>query len=132
MLAFVNAVLVFILSVVVALNVYYVLKLQYTQAVIREELEKKVLDALNTMDLMDLKEFKDLEPNVKKFYKTYISGAIMPLVIKHFNVLLTTSKEYPQVSDKKKMDEFMANLNKELEKATIEFIHVAQTSSKKA
>lgn len=132
MLAFVNAVLVFILSIVVALNVYYVLKLQYTQAVIREELEKKVLEAINTMDLMDLKEFKDLEPNTKKFYKAYISGAIMPLIIKHFNVLLTTSKEYTQGVDKKKMDEFMANLSKELENATVQFIHEAQSSTQKA
>lgn len=128
MLAIVNAVLVFILSVIVALNVYYVLKLQYTQATIREELEKKVLEAINTMDLMDLKEFKDLEPNTKKFYKAYISGAIMPLVIKHFNVLLTTSKEYNQLVDKKTMDDFINNLSKELETATVNFIHSAQSS----
>jgi len=128
MLAIINAVLVFILSIIVALNVYYVLKLQYTQATIRDELEKKVLQAINTMDLMDLKEFKDLEPNTKKFYKAYISGAIMPLVIKHFNVLLTTSKEYNQLVDKKTMDDFMTNLSKELETATNQFIHTAQSS----
>lgn len=128
MLAIINAVLVFILSIIVALNVYYVLKLQYTQATIRDELEKKVLQAINTMDLMDLKEFKDLEPNTKKFYKAYISGAIMPLVIKHFNVLLTTSKEYNQLVDKKTMDDFMTNLSKELETATVQFIHTAQSS----
>jgi LPS O-antigen subunit length determinant protein (WzzB/FepE family) len=128
MLAIINAVLVFILSIIVALNVYYVLKLQYTQATIRDELEKKVLQAINTMDLMDLKEFKDLEPNTKKFYKEYISGAIMPLVIKHFNVILTTSKEYNQLVDKKTMDDFMTNLSKELETATVQFIHTAQSS----
>lgn len=128
MLTIVNAVLVFILSIIVALNVYYVLKLQYTQAIIRDELEKKVLEAINTMDLMDLKEFKDLEPNTKKFYKAYVSGAIMPLVIKHFNVLLTTSKEYNQLVDKKVMDDFMTNLSKELETATVNFIHSAQSS----
>lgn len=128
MLTIVNAVLVFILSIIVALNVYYVLKLQYTQATIRDELEKKVLEAINTMDLMDLKEFKDLEPNAKKFYKAYVSGAIMPLVIKHFNVLLTTSKEYNQLVDKKTMDDFMTNLSKELEAATVHFIHSAQSS----
>lgn len=128
MLAIIIAILLAVLSVIVALNVYYVLKLQYTQATIREELEKKVLEAINTMDLMDMKEFKDLEPNVKQFYKEYISGAIMPLVIKHFNVLLTTSKEYNQLVDKKTMDDFMDNLSKELETATVQFIHTTQSS----
>lgn len=129
MLYVINAALVFILSIIVALNVYYVMKLRYTQAYIREELEKKVEEALQTMDLSDLKEFKGMDPNMKKFYKAYIVGGIMPLVIKHFNILLTTSKEYSQLSDKNKMDKFLTELNTELEKSVVEFIHLSQTGS---
>jgi hypothetical protein len=129
MLYVINAVLVFVLSIIVALNVYYVMKLRYTQAYIREELEKKVEEALHTMDLSDLKEFKGMDPNIRKFYKAYIVDGIMPLVIKHFNILLTTSKEYSQLNDKKKMDKFLAELNTELEKSIVEFIHLSQTSS---
>jgi hypothetical protein len=51
------------------------------------------------------------------------------LVIKHFNILLTTSKEYSQLNDKMKMDKFLAQLNTELEKSIVEFIHLSQTSS---
>ena len=81
------------------------------------------------MDLSDLKEFKGMDPNIRKFYKAYIVDGIIPLVIKHFNILLTTSKEYSQLNDKKKMDKFLAELNTELEKSIVEFIHLSQTSS---
>jgi hypothetical protein len=127
MLSILNIVMIAILSLIIAMNMYNIIKLQYTQAFIRDELEKKVLSVIHNMDLTDLKEFNDLEPHVKQYYKDYVAGAIIPLMVKRFNVLMMTTNEYSRLKNnkdviKKEMDSFLVDFKKELEKMSIEFI----------
>ncbi len=134
MLNLINIILIAVISVILALNIYHIIKLQYSQAFIRDELEKKVFAVIHNMDLTDLKEFNDLEPNMKELYKEYIAGAILPLIIQRFNILLMTTNEYTNFKNnkesyKKKMDEFLIEFKKELEKLSIEFITNTQTDA---
>lgn len=132
MLHLLNIILVGIISVILAMNMYYIIKLQYSQAFIRDELEKKVFAVIHNMDLTDLKEFNDLEPHMKELYKEYIAGAIIPLLIKRFNILIMTTSEYSNFKNdkesyKKKIDAFLVDFKKELENLSIEFITNTQT-----
>lgn len=134
MLHLLNIILVGIISVILAMNMYYIIKLQYSQAFIRDELEKKVFAVIHNMDLTDLKEFNDLEPHMKELYKEYIAGAIIPLLIKRFNILIMTTSEYSNFKNdkesyKKKIDAFLVDFKKELENLSIEFITNTQTKS---
>lgn len=134
MLNLINIILIAVISVILALNIYHIIKLQYSQAFIRDELEKKVFAVIHNMDLTDLKEFNDLEPNMKELYKEYIAGAILPLIMQRFNILLMTTNEYTNFKNnkesyKKKMDEFLIEFKKELEKLSIEFITNTQTDA---
>lgn len=131
MLNLLNVILIGILSSILAINIYSVLKLQYSQAFIRDELEKKVQAVIHNMDLTDLKEFNDLEPNMKELYKEYIAGAIIPMIVQRFNILLLTSNEYNNFKNnkesyKKKIDEFLVTFKKQLEALSIEFITNSQ------
>lgn len=133
MLNLLNIVLIGIISVILAMNIYYIIKLQYSQAFIRDELEKKVFAVIHNMDLTDLKEFNDLEPNMKELYKEYVAGAIIPLLVQRFNILMMTTSEYSNFmnnkeSYKKKMDEFLVDFKKQLENLSIEFITNIQTN----
>jgi uncharacterized membrane protein (DUF106 family) len=131
MLNLLNVILIGILSSILAINIYSVLKLQYSQAFIRDELEKKVQAVIHNMDLTDLKEFNDLEPNMKELYKEYIAGAIIPMIVQRINILLLTSNEYNNFKNnkesyKKKIDEFLVTFKKQLEALSIEFITNSQ------
>lgn len=135
MLNLLNVILIGIISVILAMNMYYIIKLQYSQAFIRDELEKKVFAVIHNMDLTDLKEFNDLEPHIKELYKEYVAGAIIPLIIQRFNILMMTTSEYSSFKNdkegyKKKIDEFLVEFKKELEKMSIEYITNIQTNSK--
>lgn len=135
MLNLLNVILIGIISVILAMNMYYIIKLQYSQAFIRDELEKKVFAVIHNMDLTDLKEFNDLEPHMKELYKEYVAGAIIPLIIQRFNILMMTTSEYSSFKNdkegyKKKIDEFLVEFKKELEKMSIEYITNIQTNSK--
>lgn len=115
------------------MNIYYIIKLQYSQAFIRDELEKKVLAVIHNMDLTDLKEFNDLEPHMKELYKEYVAGAIIPLIVQRFNILMMTTSEYANFKNdketyKKKIDEFLIEFKKDLEKMSIEYITNIQTN----
>ena len=134
MLNLINIILIGILSIILALNIYSIIKLQYSQAFIRDELEKKVFAVIHSMDLTDLKEFNDLEPHMKELYKEYIAGAIIPMIVQRFNILLLTSNEFNNFKNdkegyKKKMDAFLVDFKKQLEGLTINFIANAQTAS---
>lgn len=134
MLNLINIILIAVISVILALNIYHIIKLQYSQAFIRDELEKKVFAVIHNMDLTDLKEFNDLEPHMKELYKEYIAGAILPLIVQRFNILLLTSKEYTNFKNdkesyRKKMDEFLIEFKKQLENLSIEFITNTQTNA---
>jgi hypothetical protein len=134
MLNSLNVVMIGILAFILALNIYSIIKLQYSQAFIRDELEKKVLDFIHTMDLTDLKEFNDLEPHIKQYYKEYLAGAIIPLIIKRLNILISTSAEYASMKNneeqfRKQMDAFLIEFKKELENKSIDFITNVQTST---
>lgn len=136
MLNLLNIILIGIISVILAMNIYYIIKLQYSQAFIRDELEKKVFAVIHNMDLTDLKEFNDLEPHMKELYKEYVAGAIIPLLIQRFNILMMTTNEYSNFKNdkesyKKKIDAFLVEFKKELEKMSIEYITDIQTNSKK-
>ena len=79
------------------------------------------------MDLTDLKEFNDIEPHMKEIYKEYVAGAIIPLLIQRFNILMMTTSEYAKFindkeSYKKKIDEFLVDFKKQLESNSIEYI----------
>lgn len=135
MLNLLNVILIGIISVILAMNIYYIIKLQYSQAFIRDELEKKVFAVIHNMDLTDLKEFNDLEPHMKELYKEYVAGAIIPLIIKRLNILMMTTSEYSnfkndKASYKKKIDEFLVDFKKELEKMSIEYITNIQTNER--
>lgn len=132
MLNLINITLIGIISVILAINIYSIIKLQYSQAFIRDELEKKVVAVIHNMDLTDLKEFNDLEPHLKELYKEYVAGAIIPLAIQQFNVLMMTTKEYSNFKNdkenyKKKIDAFIVEFKKELERLSIEAITDIQT-----
>lgn len=134
MLNLLNIVLVGILSVILAMNIYYIIKLQYSQAFIRDELEKKVLAVIHNMDLTDLKEFNDLEPHMKELYKEYVAGAIIPLLVQRFNILMMTTNEYSSFKNdkesyKKKLDAFLIEFKKQLEDLSIEFITNVQSDN---
>lgn len=127
MLNLLNIVLVGIISLILAINIYYIIKLQYSQAFIRDELEKKVFAVIHNMDLTDLKEFNDLEPHMKEFYKEYVAGAIIPLLVQRFNILMMTTNEYSHLKNdkenyKKKMDDFLVDFKQTLENMSIEYI----------
>lgn len=131
MLNLLNVILIGIISVILAINIYSIIKLQYSQAFIRDELEKKVQAVIHNMDLTDLKEFNDLEPDMKALYKEYIAGAIIPMIVQRFNILLLTSNEYNNFKNnkesyKKKMDEFLVAFKKQLEVVSIDLITNAQ------
>lgn len=129
MLAIVNSILVLVLTIIVAINIYYVMKLQYTQITIRDELENKIRQTIGNMDLSDLKEFRDVEPSTKQFYKAYLAGVIVPMVIKHFNVLLTSSKEYVRFKSTNDVDGFVEDVKDILDRATAEFLSNIQSKS---
>lgn len=134
MLNIINITLIAVISLILAMNFYYVIKIQYTQAFIRDELEKKVFAVIHNMDLTDLKEFNDLEPNMKELYKEYIAGAIIPLIMQRFNILMMTTNEYTNFKNnketyKKKMDEFLIDFKKQLEALSIEFIANTQLNA---
>jgi hypothetical protein len=133
MLNLLNIILIGIISVILAMNIYYIIKLQYSQAFIRDELEKKVFAVIHNMDLTDLKEFNDLEPHLKELYKEYVAGAIIPLLIQRFNVLMMTTSEYSNFKNdkesyKKKIDAFLIEFKKELENMSIEYITNIQSN----
>lgn len=132
MLSVLNAVLISCLAVIVALNIYFLMRLQYTQAYIREELEKKVNDMIHTMDLTDLKEFNSLEDNMKDYYKTYFANVIIPLLVKNLSVMVMTTDEYAGLKDKaatkKKMDAFISEVKKQLDAYSVQFIAAAAES----
>jgi hypothetical protein len=131
MLNLLNIILIGVISVILAINIYSIIRLQYSQAFIRDELEKKVQAVIHNMDLTDLKEFNDLDPNMKELYKEYIAGAIIPMIIQRFNILMLTTNEYNNFKNnkesyKKKMDEFLVVFKKQLEASTIDFITNSQ------
>jgi hypothetical protein len=131
MLNLLNVILIGIISVILAINIYSIIKLQYSQAFIRDELEKKVQAVIHNMDLTDLKEFNDLEPEMKALYKEYIAGAIIPMIVQRFNILMMTTNEYNSFKNnkesyKKKMDEFLVAFKKQLEIVSIDFITKSQ------
>jgi hypothetical protein len=133
MLNLLNIILIGIISVILAMNIYYIIKLQYSQAFIRDELEKKVFAVIHNMDLTDLKEFNDLEPHLKELYKEYVAGAIIPLLIQRFNVLMMTTSEYSNFKNdkesyKKKINAFLIEFKKELENMSIEYITNIQSN----
>jgi hypothetical protein len=134
MLNLLNVILIGTISVILAMNIYYIIKLQYSQAFIRDELEKKVFAVIHNMDLTDLKEFNDLEPHMKELYKEYVAGAIIPLIIQRFNILMMTTSEYSNFKNnkesyKKKIDEFLVEFKKELENMSIEYITNIQNNN---
>lgn len=136
MLNLLNVILIGVISVILAMNIYYILKLQYSQAFIRDELEKKVSAVIHNMDLTDLKEFNDIEPHMKEMYKEYVAGAIIPLLIQRFNILMMTTSEYAKFindkeSYKKKIDEFLVDFKKQLENNSIEYITNIQNNQQK-
>jgi hypothetical protein len=135
MLNLLNVILIGTISVILAMNIYYIIKLQYSQAFIRDELEKKVFAVIHNMDLTDLKEFNDLEPHMKELYKEYVAGAIIPLIIQRFNILMMTTSEYSNFKNnkesyKKKIDAFLVEFKKELENMSIEYITNIQNNNK--
>lgn len=126
--------LVLVLTCILSITVYSVMRLRHAHVEnqraleqTRVTLEEKIKKSLEIIDLTDLAEFRKLDPLVKQYYKKYISGKIMPIVVTTLNQLLTSTKEYEQAvanpkEIEKVLDEFVTQLQTSLDKERISFL----------
>jgi hypothetical protein len=64
---------------------------------------------VDDFDITYLKEFKDLDPFLKDLYRKYISGAILPIVVKKFNSLIVNEATYKTLKANPKQVESLMN-----------------------
>ena len=101
MLGVLNFSLIIVILVVIAFNMF----LTFQNANRYKELKYMVDD----FDITYLKEFKDLDPFLKDLYRKYISGAILPIVVKKFNSLIVNEATYKTLKANPKQVESLMN-----------------------
>jgi hypothetical protein len=101
MLGLLNLILIIIIIIVIAVNMF----LTFKNANQYKELKSKV----DNFDITYLKEFKELDPFLKDLYTKYISGAIIPIVVKKFNALIANQEQYKTLKANPKEVETLMN-----------------------
>lgn len=78
LLSYINLALIILIMAVVALDTYFIIEIRGDI----DKLEKKMLDGSS---IIDLAEFDNLDPELKKQYRKFIVNRAMPPLMKKIN-----------------------------------------------
>lgn len=113
MLSVLNSVLIIIIIFVIIINFILFRQAQKDITDLKSQIDVGIQKKLNDINLLQMGEFKDLDPLIKDYYKDLIVNTLFPLVWKRVNEMIVSSDLYKQVKkDPVKTKEAMRTLVK--------------------